>query len=273
MEDESLFEDGPRRKLERATEHLHALNAHAKNLRARPDLYSFVVEYDVNEGNYVIGLPSGDPDQLRQLAITTEVMKVFAPILGDFVHNVRGALDLVTWRLARRKLGRDPTEKEAKSIQFPITSRPEYFASSAVLKFIETDPRQEIEGLQPYHGSDPAKHPLALLHWLSNRDKHRLLTPTLGQTALRDMPFRIDGGEATIVFLEDLATKARRYGNYLELWRVRLDVISGEPTLHLDRQPSMNVLFSGPIDSVYENDLREILDFVREAIDRIDRFL
>jgi len=270
--DDAHFQHGPRRKLERATEHLHAVNARAENLRARSDLHSILMEHDASNGEYVICQPTTfDP---RQGALITGLLESFGTVLGDFVHNTRGALDLVTWRLARLKLGREPTEDEARQIQFPIFNRPEDFAGARVLAFIPDDPTQEIERLQPYHAADPAKHPLALLHWYSNRDKHRLITPSFGQMTGDSLVWEIEGGEAQIRPIErDYESEPLRwYEGHIELGRVALEVTSGDPKLSLKRQPSMDIRFSGPGYNVDENDLRRLLDVVRDAVERLERF-
>jgi hypothetical protein len=274
LPDEAKYEHGPRLKLERATQHLHALNAESENVRARPDLYSFIVEYDPNDGTYIIGYRRLTDAQARRFAVRFQaILEPFAPLIGDFAHNARGALDLITWRLARRKLGREPTNDEARNIQFPILQNPAAFASAPVLKFIDTDPAQEIESFQPYHALNPAQHPFARLHWLSNHDKHRLLTPTLSETAIKDLPLEVVGGEAQIHFFNNPGTSDRMHERHFELTRVRLQVVSGEPKLRLKQQPPMRVIFSGPTDTLNEDDLRAILDLSRIAVEKLNRFL
>src|SRR6266511_2429033 len=52
--------------------------------------------------------------------------------IGDCLHNLRSALDHVVWQLALLHLQRQPTDKEARRIQFPIEHIPERFEGARV---------------------------------------------------------------------------------------------------------------------------------------------
>jgi hypothetical protein len=232
------------------------------------------MEYDAQEGNYVIVfLFGGGYKAGYQWGHWQAAADAFGPILGDFIHNVRGALDLSAWRLACIKLGRDPSEDEARLIQFPITVSPDAFASSAVLKFIDQEPAEVIESLQPYHAIDPNDDPAALIHWLSNRDKHRLIVPSFGEMLPVDIDIR--GGEGIIVPVQQDPTRdpVRTYKRQPEMGRFTIEVISGEPKPELKKQPSSDIRFHGPAGNMNESDLRRILDWTREAVGILDRFL
>ena len=95
-------------------------------------------------------------------------------ILGDVLHNLHSALDALAWQLASIGLGREPTEKEAPGISFPIRKRPEDFASASLEHFTSTH-RGMLGEVQPYKRGHEA---LWTLRQLSNRDKHRIILPT-----------------------------------------------------------------------------------------------
>ena len=94
-------------------------------------------------------------------------------ILGDFLHNIRSALDYFACCLVEKNGGivNDRT-------QFPIIDstppKPLYIACDAGP--VEPKVLTFIDSLQPYHrGDNASSHPLSILNYLSNRDKHRLL--------------------------------------------------------------------------------------------------
>lgn len=95
---------------------------------------------------------------------------------GDCLHNLRSALDHVAWQLALDHLKRQPTENEARRIQFPIEDTCERFKQAKIRKFVSTTSIGMFDKFQPYHaGNLAATHSLAVLRDLSNVDKHRVV--------------------------------------------------------------------------------------------------
>jgi hypothetical protein len=109
----------------------------------------------------------------------------FPTIFGDAVHNFRTCLDHLLCGLilmtGRRLKGRE---------QFPIMlfdpAHPRTDKERAVAKAygwllgrIAEPQRAILDGVQPYKGSDPGAHTLAVLNRLDNDDKHVQLTPHL----------------------------------------------------------------------------------------------
>jgi hypothetical protein len=101
-------------------------------------------------------------------------------LVGDFIHNLRSALDNLVWGLVKHRGGR-PTKKT----QFPIFSDEEkwdpFIAKN--LPKLQAEEIAALESMQPFRVADPEErkgHYLALLAWLSNRDKHRYLHPSVG---------------------------------------------------------------------------------------------
>lgn len=110
----------------------------------------------------------------RVLAVVREEPPVeWAPIIGDAVHNLRSALDHAVWAMA------DPAERIDRAAQFPIYASEANYEENAPRLLAGVSPRRQelIRSEQPFHWPDPnrAWHPLGLLQWLDNDDKHRTL--------------------------------------------------------------------------------------------------
>lgn len=157
--------DGADAKLARAFEHLEALDL---KIAAFFDGHS-----------YGIG-SKYDPDASEIVLYATEPTGVpflsWGVLIGDCVQNLRASLDYIVWQMALRHLKREPTEKEARSIQFPIQSTGHGFKSAAVRQFVSDVDFGRIKEMQPYKRGDRAPfHLLAVLRELSNTDKHRVV--------------------------------------------------------------------------------------------------
>ncbi len=114
-------------------------------------------------------------------------------IIGDCVHNARGALDHLVYQLAEFNLRRPLTETEAKRTAFPIYDKPSEYQSRGERRVcdLRDKDRIRIELLQPYHGWDeaiwghflmpgplaPISNYLSTLSELDNTDKHRTILP------------------------------------------------------------------------------------------------
>lgn len=161
--------DEAREKIKRAHAHRANLKRQATRIGRDRSRHRTFVDYDPDEVCYVV-----------YSKMSAEPFPNLSLILGDVIHCARGALDFTAWQLARKKLGREPTEQEARSIVFPITDYPERFASARVMPFLSAPVRKEMRRHQPHPGSDARNDNLALLQWLSNRDKHRFARPCFG---------------------------------------------------------------------------------------------
>ena len=109
-------------------------------------------------------------------------------LVGECVHNMRSALDNLTFALAR--LNHDPPERP-RGVAFPIYTEKALFEKSGRKNIDQlTQPAAElVEKMQPFQrdGSPafgtPDRDALVLLQWLSNNDKHQvpsvvLIAPT-----------------------------------------------------------------------------------------------
>ena|SRR5437879_6087397 len=104
-----------RAKLGRATEHLYAFNRQSQGWA---DSDPFVVTRESNaDGSEHIWRVTykSHPDVIGM-----------ALMLGDALHNLRGALDHAVYALAVANCGKNPPDDEAK-LAFPITSEQRFF--------------------------------------------------------------------------------------------------------------------------------------------------
>jgi hypothetical protein len=155
---------GCRAKLDRGHEHAAALRGEVtKYFNRRP--YTFFV--DSNRDGTIQELKvkiNTQPDLLR-----------WAVIIGDCLHNFRGALDHLIYAIAISASGSEPPP-DSSVLQFPIASAPDRFQARRLGR-MEADEhiRTAVEALQPYGERTGDGRSLALLAQLNNADKHRLL--------------------------------------------------------------------------------------------------
>jgi hypothetical protein len=177
-------------KLRWAKRHLQTL----KDELAAPDhgdAHEITVEDDPEASEYtfkVVGLKDSKP--------------CWSYLAGDCIHNLRSALDHLTYQLAILNLGRDLTDDEAGSTGFPIFSDPTSFPQpgKGKLKLLRRGEQTRITELQPFNAWDAsiwgpsewvvmgggrhrmsgARIPTLLerLAELDNIDKHRLAHAT-----------------------------------------------------------------------------------------------
>lgn len=159
--------DGIGAKLDRADEHLKTLTDEiTAYFDGEP--HSYRTHADLDAGTYSVRVTIERQPSLR-LAI----------ICGDFVQNLRAALDHLANALVTKPVGRT---------QFPIYSDRDEFMSQVAVPATRgqrgpltgLDPLGEIfnliESYQPYHRTDETDaHPLIALSDLSNADKHRTI--------------------------------------------------------------------------------------------------
>jgi hypothetical protein len=106
-------------------------------------------------------------------------------LMGDFVHNLRSALDHLVWQLALTNAAEPSTR-----LQFPIyVKSPKDWASIAADRLKDVPPAavEIIERLQPYHMENPTHAATAVIQALSNEDKHRVILETISAPVEPDM--------------------------------------------------------------------------------------
>ncbi|HUF54607.1 MAG TPA: hypothetical protein VMR52_12665 [Dehalococcoidia bacterium] len=168
-------------KLDRAKEHLAAFNDEFDAFLALPP-YRVVPHppsppLEVGE-DYVPSFPNLSIGIFR---INHEPPMHLNLILGDYIHNVRSALDHLFWQLC---LLEDPDTDEFG--QFPIFARTDDGSMGRLkgtLKRVHPDAAITLKGMQPHNRRDGFRYAkLWQLARLDNVDKH--VTPIL--TVLRE---------------------------------------------------------------------------------------
>lgn len=113
------------------------------------------------------------------LAELFEAPPVLGLTFGDYVHNLRSALDQLAWALSvNNNSGKDPSN--AKLVAFPVAGNPAQFYDAPVLRNLTWEQATVLESFQPYHGGD-AQKALGHLHAFWNDDKHRLVQPVIAR--------------------------------------------------------------------------------------------
>lgn len=153
---------GPKSKIERANRHINELNNELIAF-CKTDFYRLHVNTDVAGQNILTLDAKPLPDE-------------FALIVGDAIHNLRAALDLMACEIVTIGGG---TPSKYTSF-FVRDTREELVAaiSSGEIKIAGQDICDLIsDTIKPYKGGND---PLWALHQLDIMDKHKLLIPTIG---------------------------------------------------------------------------------------------
>lgn len=171
MEEPSL--EGCREKIKRARTHLEALYEEIDAFN-EPNPYEFVEKIDSEARKYEVRLKIlREPPELE-----------WGVLLGDYLHNLRCALDHLVGQLALLS-----GHKIRHCNQFPIAvTEADYWQPKKEgeqshrdwrLTGVAEEYRKPIDLVQPYRAGDQAhRDALFLLNRLSNLDKHRFIHPT-----------------------------------------------------------------------------------------------
>ena len=169
---------GAQEKLRRAAAHLNALEAESNAfLVTNPCTISIEPHVEGGYHRLVAHLPA----EAFPLSLSG--------ILGDYVHNVRSALDHVVWQL----VGAVNPRAQSRKTCFPIYTDPDDFerwvtkkraaGQASALLGVDDQAYTLIERIQPFQPDDTGEprasaHALKVLADLSNTDKHKMLIPT-----------------------------------------------------------------------------------------------
>ncbi|HWR86800.1 MAG TPA: hypothetical protein VN277_00080 [Acidiferrobacterales bacterium] len=145
-------------KVERAMEHFRELGTEVRTyLDANP--YVLGTKRDAESKRLIYYLISVQPTPLR-----------ISAILGDTIHNLRGALDHLAYQLVWIGTGALPSNH----VYFPIADDATRYLKqrNEQMKGARAQALSAIDTLQPYRGGNDT---LWKLHKLNNVDKHRVL--------------------------------------------------------------------------------------------------
>lgn len=161
-------------KLDRAYDHLEALEQEAIHFMERKP-YGLGKDVE-DEGRRHIGTLN----VYRQPGIN------FGILIGDCASNFRAALDHLVFAVARDVLDSATLKSVGGNLMFPISTDPNTWPKTADYRLngIPDVIRACIKGHQPYTTHNPAKDaPLYAVHWINNRDKHRVVHAVTGSVA------------------------------------------------------------------------------------------
>lgn len=222
-------------KVDRATEHLQELNAEA------------VTRTMEGKGKLALAVPHRHPKDQRCVIFNAVGLVKFdglrtGIVVGDFVQNLRAALDHLAWQLVCA--GRKPPETLSpgarKQIQFPLESKFRsrlkgvgYQANiGARLPGVRREDLTIVKRYQPYHRGQ-ASRLLGVLADLSNVDKHRTLTPILMATTVFD-PHTIRVRPGTMRSYVPKLSPGKAVQEGAEILRVYVDRPNAEVDVYVD---------------------------------------
>jgi hypothetical protein len=152
----------PRAKIERAAEHLDALGAELRAFSDR-DPHGISADAELDKGRQVLRFREREKPPIK-----------LGLIFGDFIHNLRSALDSLVCQLAYLN-GAESCDRT----QFPICGTAEQFAEQVKrrrLAGLRSDHIASIETLQPYEGRYlDAQLALVVVRDFDNIDKHQAI--------------------------------------------------------------------------------------------------
>lgn len=171
-----------RRRLERASEHLQMIDA---------DIAAFESQlHNLPPSEWQDLYPPVEPPSFRSTRSGHELRDVrlqpqVSVRVGEFLYNVRAALDHTVYSLAWHDTGEEPVGGHARALQFPIEDTKADFDRTRPkrLKGLDDHHVEWIERRQPFRGA----HWTRDLRALSNRDKHRQLLVISGGLDLYDL--------------------------------------------------------------------------------------
>jgi hypothetical protein len=146
-------------KLARALEHLEALRVELERFYASSP-YTVTRFDDAERGRHIVRV------QLKDVSDRTAILA------GDFVHNLRCALDHAVFSLAVHATKALPK----KRLQWPVLESPNNKILRDQTEGVPSEAVKLIESVQPYHegpGAAFKRSPLWQLHKLDIIDKHR----------------------------------------------------------------------------------------------------
>jgi hypothetical protein len=224
-------------KVERAEAHFESLHPKiGAFLNGEPKPYRFVPEIDMQASK-----------ALWRLHVVEEPPLEWSTIAGDYVQNLRAALDHLIWVLVKAN-GFTPTGGNA----FPIfdVEPPDKSGNGERLKWnrqvhgLHPSAIRFLELCQPYNGPDgPGAHTLAALRTLSNEDKHRTLLPAFVAVA-EDKPSKLRSLETRDIEKPDIEKLQIRAGRPLK----ERDVVIEMPVAPTGPDPEVKLKAELPLD-------------------------
>jgi len=233
--------DGARAKVERAEEHREDFGAAWRAfIDTRP--YGIECHFDPQEVAYTTSFQVFRPVPLPVLAVA-----------GDFIHNLRSAIDYVAAELVAAHGGNVraaafPLYIKERDFIFDVRFRARKRGPGPLDRIPTTgDAWTFIERLQPYQRGERAREdPLYSLNLLSNRDKHRMLNPAYGAPlGVNGYTMMIWNSEARCVGVEVLWTAGMPLEHKTPLGRFHFDRRAADPDMQVQNPIPIDIMFRG----------------------------
>lgn len=161
--------DSAKLKIERAKHHIRDLNGQVDAYSAQRPLGIFhSFDSKASQVTYEVKAKIPMPDEIPL-------------ILGDAIHNLRSALDLLIYEMVGDKC---ETDRQRKQVQFPFSKSAQILDATIKAKQVHLAGEkvvQKIKGLKPYPGGNEM---LYGIHALDVTDKHKLIIPISGNAGL-----------------------------------------------------------------------------------------
>lgn len=260
-------------KFQRAQSHMHNLNAEVTKWLDK-SFDTITREEHPNRPGYFIMYVTPDPIPVY----------LFAVLVGDILHNLRGTLDHLVYALAEEHSGIPLSNDIAKKSEFPIYGDPDGLGVAEMerrmadgfrrkIGAIHPDAQAIIKSLQPYHrGEDYVFDTLWALNELSNIDKHRLLLAT--KLKLVNGTFRHD--KCTNFQLGEWSVPNGIIEGKAEIVTFSGWPIDASKKVHVEFQPVIDIIFThaGPLNGTpMDFAVKESVKIVANILGRLDPFL
>lgn len=158
-------------KIGRAEQHLKAIHNEVA-IRLQPHLYSVTSQLNADATclSWIFHASDKGTD-----------FEALSVLVGDYIHNLRCALDHLVYAIAIYESRQDPPP-EANKLAFPLAcNAAQFHDAKRRIKSLSDPVRAIIEAVQPYNRPHPELPPLlGLLGELDDIDKHRLLQVVIG---------------------------------------------------------------------------------------------
>lgn len=167
-------------KLSMAEEHLAKLEGSFKSI-GESDGCSFTFQHNSNSTEVAMWVKFDPPPGVR-----------WGAIVGNFVNDLRNALDHIVYAIAVGESGRNPPP-DGRRLMFPIAdSEDDWKGVRGRVRTLSESVRTVIEHEQPFARRQRNEFsPLSTLGQLNDRDKHRVIS--LGASLMQEAKFTFPG--------------------------------------------------------------------------------
>lgn len=147
-----------RLKIQRANHHVH-------------DIEREILAFVSSEPYLVIGeIESKTGDEVYRAKIRKEIPSMWGVIIGDAIHNMRAALDIVATAIVVANSG------NGDNVYFPFGNTPQHFETQLAEK-VKGAPQVAIDLIRRFKPYKGGNMPLWQIHRLDRLNKHQLIIP------------------------------------------------------------------------------------------------